>query len=402
MRTLFSAHIPPDDAFFQFLWTEAVIVIDTNVMLNLYRFSDGTRDEFLAVLDQLRGRLWVPNQVVWEFFGRRSAAMTDNEREVLKGLKKAKEALDESKEGLRGRLADTHHLDDVSAVISSKIQEVETARNSRLALYNDPKEPILKKVLDLFDGRVGATPDPQWLSERFKEGAARYSSETPPGYKDRAAKKGEPERSLYGDYLLWVEVLTNSKTQDKPAILVTNDQKEDWFEESSGRKLGPRRELLEEFQRSTGKPCWIYNVGRFLEHAQRFISAKASATTIREVETLATLLGLESTRGFHSAWRKQSGKVTHTDVPSLTHWYLQHLRSQRDIEEVVRAYGAQSREAQRAAEALQRAVSKTILLDRGQTLLHPTKGAEKKVVVARRREPPAPTGDSDDGGKSDP
>ncbi|MEV5354581.1 PIN-like domain-containing protein [Streptomyces sp. NPDC086081] len=41
-------------------------VLDTNVLLNLYRCNERTRRDTLAVLNKLRDRLWVPHQVLTE------------------------------------------------------------------------------------------------------------------------------------------------------------------------------------------------------------------------------------------------------------------------------------------------------------------------------------------------
>jgi PIN like domain len=43
-------------------------VIDTNVLLNLYRYNESTRDDPLEVLQKVGDRLWVPHQVMKEFW----------------------------------------------------------------------------------------------------------------------------------------------------------------------------------------------------------------------------------------------------------------------------------------------------------------------------------------------
>lgn len=287
MRKEFQAFIPPDDAIFKELWASARVVLDTNVVLNLYRFSDATRDEFLAVLESLKDRLWMPHQVGWEFFRRRSAAMTDNERDVLVALRKAKAAFEDSAAGLRGRQASTHHLDDIAQAIEEKINEVEKARDERLRLYTEAGEPVLERILDLYDGRVGGEPEEDWLKKHFALGEARYRAKTPPGYCDAKDKKGHEPRSLYGDYLLWREVIDHATAGDADIILVTNDGKEDWVEEVSGKKLGPRRELMDEFTKLTGRRCWVYTVRAFLHHAGAFIEAQVSEDAMSEVDVLA-------------------------------------------------------------------------------------------------------------------
>ena len=53
------------------VWEHGVIVLDTNILLNLYRYSEATRDEILSVMEKLKDRLWMPYQVGLEYFNNR-------------------------------------------------------------------------------------------------------------------------------------------------------------------------------------------------------------------------------------------------------------------------------------------------------------------------------------------
>jgi hypothetical protein len=44
-----------------------LVTPDANVLLNLYRFQAGTRDELFGALEELGERLWIPHQVGLEF-----------------------------------------------------------------------------------------------------------------------------------------------------------------------------------------------------------------------------------------------------------------------------------------------------------------------------------------------
>jgi hypothetical protein len=49
----------------------ALVVVDANVLLNLYRYTATTRDDLFAVLSTVGDRLWVPHQVMREFWRNR-------------------------------------------------------------------------------------------------------------------------------------------------------------------------------------------------------------------------------------------------------------------------------------------------------------------------------------------
>jgi predicted nucleic acid-binding protein len=49
------------------MWHEGLFVLDTNVLLNLYRYSDHAREELVEVFHSIEERLWLPYQVAEEY-----------------------------------------------------------------------------------------------------------------------------------------------------------------------------------------------------------------------------------------------------------------------------------------------------------------------------------------------
>ena len=60
------------------IWDNSFIVLDTNVLLNLYRYNEEARNEFINALKLYEGRLWIPYQVGLEFHRRRENIMRKN------------------------------------------------------------------------------------------------------------------------------------------------------------------------------------------------------------------------------------------------------------------------------------------------------------------------------------
>jgi predicted nucleic acid-binding protein len=54
-----------------------LIVLDTNVLLDLYEVGTQARNEILDILRSIKSRLWIPNQVALEFSRRRRQAVLD-------------------------------------------------------------------------------------------------------------------------------------------------------------------------------------------------------------------------------------------------------------------------------------------------------------------------------------
>jgi hypothetical protein len=89
--------------------------------------------------------------------------------------------------------------------------------------------------------------------------------------------EGKEGDRKYGDFLLWSQIMAHAKAQSVPLILVTSEQKEDWWEKPSGRTLGPRMELIKEFYEETGQQIFIYQTDHFLE-----LSAKRAGQAVKE------------------------------------------------------------------------------------------------------------------------
>src|SRR5438128_8631528 len=71
MRDTFPGYYRPTGEQFRKLWGESFFAFDTNVLLNIYRYTSETREVFFRVLEGLQSRLWVPHQAALEFHRRR-------------------------------------------------------------------------------------------------------------------------------------------------------------------------------------------------------------------------------------------------------------------------------------------------------------------------------------------
>jgi hypothetical protein len=94
MKDLFSWRLPPSESDFADLWENAVFVFDTNFLLDLYRGSHSTAEDFLNILKHLEKRIWLPHQVVSEFLNRREEIIDSK----LKSFQKAITVIDKWKE----------------------------------------------------------------------------------------------------------------------------------------------------------------------------------------------------------------------------------------------------------------------------------------------------------------
>jgi hypothetical protein len=89
----------------------------------------------------------------------------------------------------------------------------------------------------------------------------------------------------FGDLILWKEIIKVSNDKKlKYVVLVTGDVKEDWWEEKRGKKIGARKELLNEIYTQCPEldVFHLYNTSTFLKFAKEEIDKTIKDSSIIE------------------------------------------------------------------------------------------------------------------------
>lgn len=71
MRTMFPGYYKPSEREFEQLWNSCIFVLDANVLLNQYRYSEDTSNQFIKIFEQISSRLWIPYQAAFEYQNQR-------------------------------------------------------------------------------------------------------------------------------------------------------------------------------------------------------------------------------------------------------------------------------------------------------------------------------------------
>jgi hypothetical protein len=91
---------------------------------------------------------------------------------------------------------------------------------------------------------------------------------------------------MYGDAILWLQLIDYAKSEKKPIIFVTDDDKEDWWLESGGKTISPRPELVQEMLTEAGVKFYMYSADRFLDYAQKFLHLSEQPEVIEEAKEI--------------------------------------------------------------------------------------------------------------------
>lgn len=261
MRSIIKEFIEPSNTDKRRLWEKAVFVFDTNVLLNLYRYSAKTRNSLLDAFESLKDRVWIPYQVAYEFMRRRCEVIYETVQRYTQFEKEIQAFTQKATDILRLTSAD----EEFSELNRFLIKWLNSNKEQNLLVQNAARDEILEKILLIFDGRVGGNIGESELRCIQEEGKERYAKAMPPGYKDKKKIKEETDdNNAFGDLIIWKQILKYAKDHQVGIIYVTHDQKEDWWNIIKGKTIGPRVELRREFMDETQQEFHMYSMHSFI------------------------------------------------------------------------------------------------------------------------------------------
>jgi PIN like domain len=282
MKAQFPEYYRPNEEEFRVLWETCIVGVDANVLLNIYGYSDATREQLLSLLERIQARIRMPHQFALEYQRNRANAIMQQVKNYVKVERQLNEIY---REEFRPR---TKHpfLSSKSLKLFEVIRnELDKGRKQHEALLS--QDPYFDRITKLV-GTVSPTPTEGELQTLHEDARARYARNTPPGYAD-LKEKGEP--AAYGDFIGWMQLIMMAKAENRPLLLLTDDAKEDWWQMQGDRTIGPRPELRAEFQAQCGHAFYMYSSDQFMRLAGKYLKQEVEQAAIDEVsERLLTQL----------------------------------------------------------------------------------------------------------------
>ncbi|KPW31881.1 Uncharacterized protein ALO87_01618 [Pseudomonas syringae pv. apii] len=285
MKSAFPGYFSNSTENLSQLWASGLIILDTNVLLNLYRYSDSTKTELLGIIKKLSDRIWIPNQVAKEFLSNRLTVIGEQSelyKSHLASLQEFKRPLESQK---KHPFISEKLFNECDNIFEKLRLELEAGKNIHDDRINS--DDIKDDLSAILEGKVGNGYNKETLEKIIMDGELRYGEKIPPGFKD--IKKGGDSKLLndrllkYGDYIIWLQILEHSKNDKRSVIFVTGDVKEDWWLTFNGKTIAPHPLLVEEFSETVGLPFHMYPVDIFLERAGLHLKKKTSEDSLKEV-----------------------------------------------------------------------------------------------------------------------
>ncbi|MGH2704009.1 MAG: PIN-like domain-containing protein [Actinomycetota bacterium] len=291
----FEGYVTPTQEDYRRVLTSGLVIPDANVLLNLYRYTNDARDDLLAVLDRLGDRLWVPHQVLVEFWRNRESVLRDP-RDTLKTVKELTDHRDKAVRAFQTWANRVSLASERSKALLVGLQQGFDAVMSGVDEFTDTSamdsardtntDPVVERLEPILRGRVGAPMAREDHKDAVVEGLRRVDAQEPPGYKD----KRKDDDGAAGDYLIWEQVLRKAERQPCNVLIVTGDGKEDWWREEGGERRGPRIELVQEMRLRSSCRLFMIRPTQLMDYARTALEVVVRDESVQDAERVDKFL----------------------------------------------------------------------------------------------------------------
>ncbi|UWP83196.1 PIN-like domain-containing protein [Dactylosporangium fulvum] len=270
----------------------ALVAIDANVLLNLYRYNAQTTDDLLAIFEKFGDRLVVPHQAMREFHRNRLAAI-GNPDSAASDVRSALQKNQRSTNDALGRWAKQvalaeAELQQLQADVGKLYESLQTAVGQAepdQVHANTPaaRDRVLSRLSVLLDGKVlPRPPDDEW-NAMIAEGKKRVEEHQPPGYLD-ADKGDEHPEGPAGDYLVYWQACEEATKRQLDLVIITGDEKDDWWWRHRSVVVGPRQEMTKEFfDLSNGRQLFLLRPRDLLEQSSA-LNVQVSPASVEDAK----------------------------------------------------------------------------------------------------------------------
>jgi hypothetical protein len=248
MRERFASFQRKTTADLDNLWSIAEFTFDANVLLNLYNSPRLVLNQFSEYLVVMGTRFYLTDQVVLEFYR--------NREKVFRQALNAADVINELIDSLPAAFSET---------AQQELTKLLKAEKDNLEKFLSVGDAVEKTISDAVAERID--PPFEDVVALFAEIDKRYAAQIPPGFADLGEKD---DYKKYGDAVLWLQTVAHQKRTKKPLILVTSDDKYDWWVKNHENKIvGPRPELAHEMWEKAQVHFHLYSFKQFLKFAAK-------------------------------------------------------------------------------------------------------------------------------------
>lgn len=291
MKNLFFEYYPIEKVEIDRIWNDGIFCYDANVLLNIYRYTEETRSNIFSNIEHFISRSILPYQACYEY-QKNKRVVVDSLRGSYDKIIKVLNAVESNvKSGDLNKYRKHCALDiekdvinPIEKTIVKVIKKIEKSKDIHSTFINE--DNIHTKITNLFTNRISEEITEDVLKKIYAEGKNRYEKLIPPGFADAKNKSNSPENNLYGDLIIWKHLIEIAKKEDKDVIFITDDRKNDWWDNYNGQTKGALPQLFKEFRKMSNHNILIYTVEDFMKYAPEHSGIKAPKKVVSEIENL--------------------------------------------------------------------------------------------------------------------
>ena len=353
MKESFKEYYKPTEKEFKNLWDNCEFIFDANVLLNIYRYSSETTEEFLDVLKKVQDRVWIPHQAALEYQRNRFSVI---EEQVAK-CKKLEKLLEKNAiitfltDNKRHPFVDTELIiSEIEKTFKNLKVDLETRRNNYPNTISN--DNLRDTITEIFDGKIGDEFSKTDLDNTYKKGKERYADKIPPGFEDKGKDNGENKdktgNQKYGDCVLWSQIIKHAKSEGKPIIFVTDDAKKDWWLKNKNNAIiAPHPFLIKEMRSKSNVDFYMYRSENFIDRVKKYLGFDVDQSSLQEIEKVQNDIRTEHV--IENLKRVQN-LLKHRRI-NQTNWDAQQAEAQEMYEETQQAEAQEMYEEAQQAEA---------------------------------------------------
>lgn len=250
--------------------------LDANVLLNFYRFSPNAREALTAVLKAAGDRVWISHQAAREFWRNRMRAIDDRNaatQQLIDAVNKSERAIGTAVETWAKQTAVPEDVkekvaDQTKAGVGEILKLIDQeSRESGSISYDPATDSVVRSLREILHGKVGLALSDEDHSSALVEAERRVKEQIPPGFRDADKVDSGAADGAAGDYLVWIQSVREAQARKLPLVVVTGDEKDDWWWKHRTTFLGPRAELVDEFRELASETLYMLRPIQLIEHA---------------------------------------------------------------------------------------------------------------------------------------
>lgn len=300
-------------------FTNAIFVLDTNVLLMPYSLGNSSVNELKKVYEKLisEERLFIPERVAREYAKNRTGKLAEIYATLIN--KKSGKLTRDVNYPIINDLPE--HAAIVSALVAVKEAEKKYEETLDALMekvrgweWNDPVSSIYSELFTFQILCSHGFSDAEITAMLLQ----RYKNKLPPGYKDAAKDDGG-----IGDLAIWLSALKLGEKHLRPLIFVSEDSKADWWQNAAGGVFLPRYELVDEYRRaSKGQTLHIIKPSKLLELFQASTEAVKEALKVEHLNHMSLVQLRERFTRAKDTEKRRFQKLNRSEkIAEILHWF---------------------------------------------------------------------------------